>query len=80
MKSKWILFACLIAVPGLMPAQDFAAAEAYSVKMGGMAFLAKVDGKIVRETYSNGGDKNIPQKIYSGTKAFWSHTALVTAE
>jgi CubicO group peptidase (beta-lactamase class C family) len=80
MKSKWILFACLIAVPGLMPAQDFAAAEAYSVKMGGMAFLVKVDGKIIRETYSNGGDKNIPQKIYSGTKAFWSLTALVAAE
>lgn len=80
MKSKWILFACLIAVPCSTLAQDFAAAEAYSVKMGGMAFLAKVDGKIVRETYSNGGDKNIPQKIYSGTKAFWSLTALVAAE
>ena len=80
MKSKWSLFACLIAVPGLMPAQDFAAAEAYSVKMGGMAFLVKVDGKIVRETYTNGGAKDIPQKIYSGTKAFWSLTALVAAE
>jgi len=80
MKSKWITFACLMAASCSMRAQDFAAAEAYSVKTGGMAFLVKVNGKIVRETYSNGGDKNVPQKIYSGTKAFWSLTALVAAE
>lgn len=80
MKSKWIVFACWMAASCSMRAQDFAAAEAYSVKMGGMAFLVKVNGKIVRETYSNGGDKNVPQKIYSGTKAFWSLTALVAAE
>lgn len=80
MNSKWILLACLIALPGLMSAQDFAAAEAYSVKKGGMAFLVKVEGKIVRETYTNGGAKEIPQKIYSGTKAFWSLTALVAVE
>lgn len=80
MKSKWIVFACWMAASCSMRAQDFAAAEAYSVKMGGMAFLVKVNGKIVRETYSNGGDKNVPHKIYSGTKAFWSLTALVAAE
>lgn len=80
MKSKWIVFACWMAASCSMRAQDFAAAEAYSVKTGGMAFLVKVNGKIVRETYSNGGDKNVPQKIYSGTKAFWSLTALVADE
>lgn len=80
MKSKWIAIACWMAASCSMRAQDFAAAEAYSVKTGGMAFLVKVNGKIVRETYSNGGDKNVPQKIYSGTKAFWSLTALVAAE
>lgn len=80
MQSKWIAFACWMAASCSMRAQDFAAAEAYSVKMDGMAFLVKVNGRIVRETYSNGGDKNVPQKIYSGTKAFWSLTALVAAE
>jgi CubicO group peptidase (beta-lactamase class C family) len=80
MKSSRITFVCLMVASSPMLAQDFAAAEACSVKMGGMAFLVKVNGKIVRETYTNGGGKDIPQKIYSGTKAFWSLTALVAAE
>lgn len=71
---------CLLAASCPMLAQDFAAAEAYSVKTGGLAFLVKVNGKIIREAYSNGGTKDIPKKIYSGTKAFWSLTALVAAE
>jgi len=80
MKSLPLFFACLLATSCRMLAQDFAAAEAYSVKTGGLAFLVKVNGKIVRETYSNGGGKDIPQKIYSCTKAFWSLTALVAVE
>lgn len=77
---KWMIIAGWLCVSCVTRAQDFVAAEAYSIKTGGNAFLVKVDGKIVKETYSNGGDKNVPQKIYSGTKAFWSLTALVAAE
>jgi CubicO group peptidase (beta-lactamase class C family) len=71
---------CLLTVSCPVRAQDFDAAEAYSLKTGGQAFLVRVNGKIIRETYSEGGGRDIPQKIYSGTKAFWSLTALVAAE
>ena len=71
---------CLLAVSHPLRALDLASAEAYSLQTGGTAFLVQIKGKTIRETYANGGGKSIPQKIYSGTKAFWSLTALVAAE
>ncbi|MBL9130067.1 MAG: beta-lactamase family protein [Verrucomicrobiaceae bacterium] len=55
-------------------------AAAYSAKTGGMALLVKHDGKIIWESYANGGGKNTPQRIYSGTKAYWGLAALAAAE
>jgi len=71
---------CLLAASHPLRALDLATAEAYSLQTGGTAFLVQLKGKTIRETYANGGGKSIPQKIYSGTKAFWSLTALVAAE
>jgi CubicO group peptidase (beta-lactamase class C family) len=47
---------------------------------GGMALLVIQNGNIVWESYANGGGKNVPQRIYSGTKAYWGLAALVAAE
>lgn len=80
MKPLLCFSTCLLAVSSPIPAQDFDAAEAYSLKTGGQAFLVCANGKIIRETYSQGGGRDTPQKIYSGTKAFWSLTALIAAE
>lgn len=57
-----------------------AEAARYSSEKGGMALLVKHNGRIIWETYANGGGKNIPQRIYSGTKAYWGLAALVAAE
>lgn len=86
MCMKW-LPPVLLAAATLARADDLAAlkaritaAEKYSTEKGGMALLVKLDGKTVWESYANGGDKNTPQRIYSGTKAYWGLAALVAVE
>lgn len=57
----------------------FEAAAAYSAEKGGQALLVIEDGHTVLEQYQAGGGKNTPQRIYSGTKAFWG-LAMLEAE
>ena len=65
---------------GETPKLNLDAAAKYSTAKAGMALLVMQDGKIVWESYANGGGKNVPQRIYSGTKAYWGFAALVAAE
>jgi CubicO group peptidase (beta-lactamase class C family) len=51
------------------------AAAAYSAAHNGTSFLAIQDGRTLIEQSAN-----IPHKIYSGTKAFWTLAALAAAE
>jgi CubicO group peptidase (beta-lactamase class C family) len=51
------------------------AAAAYSAAHGGSSFLAIQDGRTLIEQSAD-----IPYKIYSGTKAFWTLAALAAAE
>jgi CubicO group peptidase (beta-lactamase class C family) len=55
-------------------------AGVYSAKHGGTALLIKQRGKVLHESYANGGGKKEPHKIYSGTKAFWCIAALAAVE
>jgi CubicO group peptidase (beta-lactamase class C family) len=78
-----LLFACT----ALTHAEDAAAWQArlealakLSDSLGGQALLVKRDGKIFWESYANGGGREVAQKIYSGTKAFWGLAALAAAE
>jgi CubicO group peptidase (beta-lactamase class C family) len=56
------------------------AAAKYSVEQGGEALIVKVSGKTIWETYAGDGGKYVPQRIYSGTKAYWGLAALVAVE
>ena len=79
--SFCLLFLAVTGVPGaaLDPAAVRAAAK-YSAEHRGKSFLAIQNGKTLREEYPGRGDTDAPQRIYSGTKAFWNLAALAAAE
>ena len=56
------------------------AAAAYSAKYGGTTFVAIQHGKVIYENYPNGGGRDTPHRIYSGTKGFWGLAALAAQE
>jgi CubicO group peptidase (beta-lactamase class C family) len=56
--------------PSFPTVQQLNAAEQYSIGKGGQSFLVMHDGKIVRETYSNGGGTDRVQLLASATKGF----------
>ncbi|HEY3663137.1 MAG TPA: serine hydrolase domain-containing protein [Chthoniobacterales bacterium] len=63
----------------LEPAAVRRAAE-YSAAHRGTSFLAIQNGKTLLEQYPGKATADDPQRIYSGTKAFWNLTALAAAE
>ncbi|MBA2435115.1 MAG: beta-lactamase family protein [Chthoniobacterales bacterium] len=55
-------------------------AAKYSAAHRGTAFLVIQNGKTLLEEYPGKADADAPQRIYSGTKAFWNLAALAAAE
>ena len=55
-------------------------AAKYSAAHRGTSFLAIQDGKTLFEDYPGHASAETPQRIYSGTKAFWNLAALAAAE
>ncbi|MDB6138120.1 MAG: Beta-lactamase [Verrucomicrobiaceae bacterium] len=82
------MLAGLMAASGNLPAEEAAhfplsqlkAAAAYSATHAGEVFVAMQHGKVIFEDYPNGGGRDLPHRIYSGTKGFWGLAALAAAE
>jgi CubicO group peptidase (beta-lactamase class C family) len=55
-------------------------AAKYSREHRGTSFLVIEHGKTLVEEYRRDADANTPQRIYSGTKAFWGLAALAAME
>jgi CubicO group peptidase (beta-lactamase class C family) len=55
-------------------------AAAYSADHRGTSFLAIQSGKTLLEEYPGRASADTPQRIYSGTKAFWNLAALAAEE
>lgn len=82
-----LVFAVLFATVGVraqekdrFPASQLRAAAAYSAAHAGTVFVAMQHGKVIFEDYPNGGARDLPHRIYSGTKGFWGLAALAAAE
>jgi CubicO group peptidase (beta-lactamase class C family) len=75
------IFLFLIATSGaaLDPAALRRAAD-YSARHRGISLLVRQNGRTLLEQYPGGGNADAPQRIYSGTKAFWCLAALAAAE
>jgi CubicO group peptidase (beta-lactamase class C family) len=56
------------------------AAEQYSISKGGQTFLVVYDGKVIRESYANGGSAERVQLLGSGTKGFVGMLGVIAAE
>lgn len=52
----------------------------YSARHRGTSFLVIKNGKMLLEDYPGRASSTTPQRIYSGTKAFWNLAALAAAE
>lgn len=63
-----------------LPAAQLKAAADYSGAHKGYGFLAIQNGKVVYESYANGGKRSDARRIYSGTKGFWGLAALAAAD
>jgi CubicO group peptidase (beta-lactamase class C family) len=70
-----MMLALLAAVSIALQPSAIEAAARYSAKCGGTSLLIVQNGKTLRD--ENAGR---PQKIFSGTKAFWNLAALAAAE
>src|SRR6476661_8813619 len=80
MKSFSVLIlTASLASAALDPAAVRQAAR-YSREHRGTSFLVIQNGKALFEEYPRGGDADTPQRIYSGTKAFWNLAALAAME
>ena len=55
-------------------------AAKYSAEHHGTSFLVVQRGKTLLEQYPGSASAEFPQRIYSGTKAFWNLAALAAAE
>jgi len=75
------LFLAVADVPAadLDPAAVHRAAE-YSTNHRGTSFLAIQSGRTLLEEYPRRASADTPQRIYSGTKAFWNLAALTAEE
>ena len=84
MKAQLSLCLVFIAVAQLRGATlDPAAvreAAKYSAERRGTSFLVLQGGKTLLEQYPGRASVTTPQRIYSGTKAFWNLAALAAAE
>jgi len=60
--------------------EQLEAARGYSELYGGQAMLVMWDGRIVFESYGNGGGKDRPQVLRSGTKSFVGVVAVAAVQ
>jgi CubicO group peptidase (beta-lactamase class C family) len=74
-----LFLAAKIAAGNLDPENVRKAAE-YSAEHRGTSFLAMQYGKALFEQYPGRATEDTPQRIYSGTKAFWNLAALAAAD
>jgi CubicO group peptidase (beta-lactamase class C family) len=80
MKSFLVfIFTVSLASAALDPAAVRQAAR-YSREHRGTSFLVIQNSQTLFEEYSHGGNADTPQRIYSGTKAFWNLAALAAME
>lgn len=54
-----------------MPALEFEAAADYAIRSGGSAVIIARGGRILVERYAGGMSREVPHRIYSGTKGLW---------
>jgi len=74
------LFAAAQALSANLDSVALRNAEKYSTEHRGTSFLVIQNGKTLLERYARRVDADTPQRIYSGTKAFWNLAALAAAE
>ena len=79
--TSCFLFLAVAHVPAadLDPAAVRRAAE-YSADHRGTSFLAIQSGRTLLEDYPGRASADTPQRIYSGTKAFWNLAAIAAEE
>lgn len=85
-----LLLACMQALSfAKAPAKDkedhfslaqIKSAADYSAAHAGFSFVAMQHGRVIYEDYPNGGSRDTPHRIYSGTKGFWGLAALAAVE
>jgi CubicO group peptidase (beta-lactamase class C family) len=75
----FLFLAAKIVAGNLDPANVRKAAE-YSAAHRGTSFLAMQSGRILLERYPGPATADTPQRIYSGTKAFWNLAALAAVD
>ncbi|MGI8889430.1 MAG: serine hydrolase domain-containing protein [Chthoniobacterales bacterium] len=84
-KAGYLISGCFLVLfatragANLHPA-DLRQAAKYSAEHRGTSFLVIQDGKTLFEEYPGKGFADAPQRIYSGTKAFWNLAALAASE
>lgn len=59
---------------------NLTAADRYVSSRRGQALLIKQHGKVIHESYANGGKRGEARRIYSGTKGFWGLAAMAAIE
>ncbi len=59
---------------------DVAAAQRYFAATKGEALLVKQHGKVLHESFANGGKRGEARRIYSGTKGFWGVAAMAAVD
>ncbi|MES2599021.1 MAG: NYN domain-containing protein [Verrucomicrobiota bacterium] len=56
------------------------AAAKYCAERKSTTLLVKHQGKVIHESFANGGKRGQPNRIYSGTKGFWGLAAMAAVE
>ena len=76
------IIACLTVAAQASPptSEQLDAARRYSESAGGQAMLVMWDGKIIFESYANGGGKDRTQALASGTKSFVGVVAVAAVQ
>ncbi len=64
---------------GLKPSALTAAAR-YCAERKSYTLLVKQHGKVIHESFANGGKRGEPRRIYSGTKGYWGLAAMAAVE
>lgn len=80
LKSLFLLLALTSAASATLDPAAVRQAAKYSREHRGTSFLVIQNGKTLLEEYHRGAGADTPQRIYSGTKAFWNLAALAAME
>jgi predicted RNA-binding protein with PIN domain len=66
--------------PVILSSARLEAAAKYCAERKSTALLVRQSGRVIHESYPNGGKRGQPQRIYSGTKGFWGLAAMAAVE